>query len=77
MNDDITKEFLKYFWGKLGTFLVLTLNHSFEKGQLSTSQKQAIISLIEKKDKDKPFIKNWRPIPLINVDIKVASKALT
>ena len=33
-----------------------TLNHSFEKGELSTSQKQAIITLIEKKDKDKRFI---------------------
>ena len=53
-----------------------TLNHSFEKGELSTSQKQAIITLIEKKDKDKRFIKNWRPISLISVDIKVASKAL-
>ena len=75
-NDGITKEFLEYFWGKLGTFLVSTLNHSFEKGELSASQKQAIITLIEKKDKDKRFIKNWRPISLINVDIKVASKAI-
>ena len=37
-NNGITKEFLEYFWGKLGTFLVSTLNHSFEKGELSTSQ---------------------------------------
>ena len=75
-NDGTTEEFLEYFWGKLGTFLVLTLNHSFEKGEVSTSQKQAIITLMEKKDKDKRFIKNWRPISLINVDSKVASKAL-
>ena len=75
-NNGITKEFLEYFWVKLGTFLVSTLNHSFEKGELSTSQKQAIITLIKKKDKDKRLIKNWRPISLINVDIKVASKAL-
>ena len=53
-----------------------TLNYSLEKGELSISQKQAIITLIKKKDKDKCFIKNWRPISLINVDIKVASKAL-
>ena len=74
-NDGITKEFLEYFWGKLGTFLVSALNHSFEKGELSTSQKQAIIIIIEKKDKGKRFIKNWRPISLIIVDIEVASKA--
>ena len=75
-NDGITKEFLEYFWGKLETFLVSTLNHSFEKGELSASQKQAIITLIEKNNKDKRLIKNWRPISLINVDIKVASKAI-
>ena len=34
-----------------------------------------IIVLIEKKDKDKRFIKNWRPISLTNKDAKVASKA--
>ena len=37
-----------------------------EQGQLSTSQKQAMITLLEKKDKDRRFIKNWRPISLIN-----------
>ena len=35
-----------------------------------------MITLTEKKDKDKCFIKKWRPISLINVDVKVASKAL-
>ena len=35
--------------------------------KLITSQRQAVIKLIEKKDKDKRFIKNWRPISLLNV----------
>ena len=39
--------------------------------ELSTSQKQAIIKLIEKKDRAKGFIKNWWPISLLNVDIKL------
>ena len=34
------------------------------------------IKLIEKKGKDKMHIKNWRPISLLNVDAKIASKAL-
>ena len=46
------------------------------KKELSTSQRQAVIKLIEKKDKDKRFIKNWRPISLLNVDYKIISKAL-
>ena len=38
--------------------------------KLITSQRQAVIKLIEKKDKDKRFIKNWRPISLLNVGYK-------
>ena len=56
--------------------MVKTLNHSYDEGELSSSQKQAVITLIEKKDKDKRYIKNWRPISLLNVDLKIASKAL-
>ena len=39
---------------------------------MSSSQKQAVITLIQKKDRDNMLIKNWRPISLINVDIKIA-----
>ena len=48
-----------------------------EKGILSKSRRQAIIKLIEKKDRDKTFIKNWRHISLLNVDLKIISKALS
>ena len=43
---------------------------------LPLKRKQAIITLIEKKDKDKRYIRNWRPISLSNVDLKIAFKAL-
>ena len=49
---------------------------SFREGQLSSSQRQEVIVLIEKKDKNKRFLKNWRPISLINVDAKISSKAI-
>ena len=48
-----------------------------EKRHLSISQRQAIIKLIEKKDRDKRFINNWRPISLLNVDLKIISKGLS
>ena len=41
-----------------------------------TSQRQAVISLIEKKGKDRLFINNWRPISLLNVDYKIFSKCI-
>ena len=47
---------------------------SIKVGKLSTSQRQNIISLLEKTGKDKTLIKNWRPISLINFDTKLLSK---
>ena len=60
----------------LGKLVVDSLNYAFEYGELSNSQKQAVITLIEKKGKDKRLVKNWRPISLVNVDAKLASKTL-
>ena len=56
--------------------MVTTFNYSFSNGELSTSQKQVVITLIQRKDRDVRFIKNWRPISLLNVDRKTASKAI-
>ena len=76
-NDGLTKEFYGTFWTELKEIFVDSVSEAKEKGILSTSQRQAIIKLIEKKDRDKRFIQNWRPISLLNVDLKVISKALS
>ena len=75
-NDGLTIEFYKFFWSEIGIFLVDSLNYAYFHGELSHSQKQAVITLIEKKDKDRRWIKNWRPISLVNVDVKIGSKAI-
>ena len=75
-NDGSTKEFMLCFYVVLAELLIDSLNYSFEVGELSSSQKLAMITLIEKKDKDKRLTKNWRPISLLNVDTKILSKAL-
>ena len=36
-----------------------------------------MIKLIPKKDADPCFVKNWRPITLLNTDYKIAAKAIT
>ena len=75
-NDGLTIEFYKFFWSEIGIFLVDSLNDAYFRGELSHSQKQAVITLIEKKDKDRRWIKKWRPISLVNVDVKIGSKAV-
>ena len=73
-NDGLSKEF--YACNEIHPFLVEALSYSFQHGELSISQRQAVITLLEKKGKDKRFIENWRPISLMNVDTKIASKAI-
>ena len=72
--DGLTIEFYIALWPLFGGLLVDSLNYAFEFGELSNSQKQAIMTLTEKKGKEKRMIKNWRPISLINVDANIASK---
>ena len=75
-NDGLTVEFYKVFWTDIKDIFFASVCYSRTVGELSTSQKQAIIKLLEKKDKDKRFIENWRPISLLNVDTKIVSKSL-
>ena len=35
-----------------------------------------VITLIDKKDKDRTLLGNWRPISLLNMDVKLLSKVL-
>ena len=49
----ITAESYGTFWNSVGHLLVDSLNYSYDHGELSITQKQAIIKLIEKKEKDK------------------------
>ena len=48
----------------------------FLKKELRTSEKQAVIKLIEKKDRDKRFIKKWGPMPLLNLNFKLIFEVL-
>ena len=75
-NNGLTKEFYACFLEDLGSLLVDTLNYAFQHGELSTSHRQTMLTLIEKKGQDKRLLKNWRPISLINVDTKIASKSI-
>ena len=50
-NDGFTKEFYETFWDDIKRLLTISFKQVLKKGELSTSQKQAVIKLIEKKGK--------------------------
>ena len=75
-NDGFTKGFYLAVFNDLNQYLVDSLNFSLVNGEFSSSQKQAVITLTDKKDRDKRILKNWKPISLIKVDVKIALKAL-
>ena len=56
-KDGITKEFYIKFWDVVKEPLCASIQQCFIVGELSTSQKQAIIKLIENKDRDKNLLK--------------------
>jgi hypothetical protein len=47
-----------------------SLNTAGEVVHLSIPQRQDVIKCIHKEDRSKSHLKNWRPISLLNVDIK-------
>ena len=53
-----------------------SLNSAYEKGHLSISQRRGVITLLPKEESPLIELKNWRPITLLNVDYKIASKAI-
>ena len=75
-NDGFTTEFYCTFWHVIGEDVLAALNEAYAIGELSASQKQGVITLIEKKEKDSLYVKNYRPITLLNVDYKILSKVL-
>ena len=72
----LTTEFYRAFCDIISTYVVNSFNYTFITGNLSISQRQGIISLIPKKKKDTQYLKNWRPVTLLNVDDKIATKTI-
>ena len=75
-SDGFTIEFYTCFWNVVAPFIVDNFNYGFENGLLTISQRPAIISLIPKKERNLQYLKNWRPVSLLNNDYKIAAKAI-
>ena len=74
-NDELSKEFYEAFWNELKDPLLKSFYHANTYKEFSISHREAVIKLLEKKDRGKRLIKNWRPISLLNTDLKNFSKA--
>ena len=72
VSDGFSVEFFKYFWQSIGHCTVRSLNYGYREGEVSVTQRQGVIVCIPKEDKSKMYLKNWRPISLLNVVYKLA-----
>ncbi|KAA8577775.1 hypothetical protein FQN60_005362, partial [Etheostoma spectabile] len=74
--DGYPVEFFKKFSAQLAPILLEVYNDSLERGVLPPTLNQALISLIVKKDKDPNLCGSYRPISLLNNDVKLLAKVL-
>ena len=56
--------------------LLRAINGCFSKGRLSESLKRGIITCSPKGNKDKLYLKNWRPISLLKTSYKLTSACI-
>ena len=73
--DGLITEFYKFYWKDIGQDLLEVFQYSFNEKNLPQSQYLAVIRLLFKKGQ-REDLKNWRPISLLNVDVKILTKLL-
>ena len=74
--DGLTVEFYKMFWVHIKSLLLKMITFVFESGSCDKDMCSGILNLIPKKGKDSRFLKNLRPITLLNVDYKIVEKII-
>ena len=74
--DGFTAEFYKKFWPILQDRYLAFINCA-NRTSFSHSKNTSITSILYKEKGDTDDLKNYRPISLINVDLKILTKALT
>ena len=72
-SDGFSAEFFKFFFKDLKVYIKRAINEGYYTGKFSVTQRQGLITCLPKGDKPRQFLKNWRPITLLNVIYKIAS----
>ena len=74
-SDGLTKEFYDFFWESLYPIYMECIKEVDEKEELTDSQKRGLIRISYKKN-GRVHIENYRPITLLNVDLKIITRTL-
>ena len=64
------------FWTRLKEILFEAYQFALNQGRLHDTARLGLISLIPKRDRNLLYIKNWRPIILLESDFKILAKVL-
>ena len=75
-SDGLSANFYRVFWDYLKDRFIKCVNEVQKQGELSIEQRRGIITLLPKEGKDLRYVKNWRPISLLNTDYKIITKVL-
>ena len=75
-EDGFTVEFYVQFFELLAPDMLAILNAAYLHREMSVSQRKGVITLIPKDDSNLLELSNWNPITLLNMDYKIASKAI-
>ena len=73
-TDGLPADFYKMFYRQIKDFLYELYSEILQDRKLHLSARRGVISLLEKIDRDRLEIKNWRPISLLNTDYKILAK---
>ena len=75
-TDGLPIEFYKCFWNEIHGIIFQVIQEAVKNKSFSASAARGVITLIEKEGKDPLYVENWRPLSLLNVDVKIFSKIL-
>ena len=56
--------------------MVQSFNYGFKQGHLNITQNRELSKLYRRNKKNRLYLENWRPLSLLNIDYKIATKTL-